>query len=254
MFFVLSKTVGFLTQPVVLVGLLFAAALVVRVARWRRALLVCGIFLFYFFGNDFLSNELMRWWELPPQPLHTFEKQYEYGIVLTGITRAQTGPPDRVYFGRGADRATHTVQLYRLGIIKKIVISGGIGRLMDVGQREAAALKSFMILCGVDSTHIILEEGSDNTAESAAAVSRLLAGTPPTDCLLITSAFHQRRALACFKKQGWLPDYFSADPLAQARRFTPAVLFIPDLDAWINWQVLFKEWAGMAMYRVAGYI
>jgi uncharacterized SAM-binding protein YcdF (DUF218 family) len=253
-FFFLSKTIGYLTQPAVLVGLLFVAAWIIRAARWRRTLLLSGIILFFLFGNDFLSNELMRWWELPPQPLHTFEKTYEYGIVLTGITKAQTGPPDRVYFSRGADRATQAIQLYHRGTIRRIVISGGVGRLMDVGHREGQALKEFMVLCGVDSAHIILEGASDNTAESAAAVSQMLASTPASACLLITSAFHQRRALACFKKQGWLPDYFSADPLARERRFTPDVLLIPDLDAWMNWHTLFKEWAGMAMYRAAGYL
>jgi len=254
MFFLLSKTVGLLTQPAVLVGLLFIAALFVRPAHWKRLLQVSAVFLFFLFGNDFISNELMRWWELPPQPLPAYTQTYAYGIVLTGITKSQTGPADRVYFSRGADRATHAIQLYKTGIIKNIVISGGIGRLQDVGHREAAALKNFMVMCGVDSTHILLEPDSDNTAESAAAVTRMLAGTPASSCLLITSAFHQRRALACFKKQGWLPHHFSADPLARERRFTPDVLFVPDLDAWINWQILFKEWAGMAMYRVAGYI
>jgi uncharacterized SAM-binding protein YcdF (DUF218 family) len=254
MFFFLSKTIGLLTQPLVLFGLLLLAGVLIRNTRWKKRLLLFSVALYLLWGNEFISNELLRMWELPPTPYSAINKQYEYGIVLTGVTKAQVGPPDRVFFARGADRATHAIQLYKLGIIRKIIISGGVGRLVDIGQTEAADLRDFMILCGVDRTHILVESKSNNTAESAREVTSLFRGVDPQQFLLITSAFHQRRSLACFKKQGWSLDHFSADPFAHARRYTFEILFVPDLDAWMNWQILFKEWSGMIMYRLAGYI
>jgi uncharacterized SAM-binding protein YcdF (DUF218 family) len=254
MFFFLSKTIGLLTRPVVLFGILLVAAWLSRNTKWKKRLVIGSVVLFFVFGNEFLANELMRAWELPPAPYAAFQKKYEYGIVLTGVTKALVGPRDRVYFARGADRATQAIQLYKRGIIRKIIISGGVGRLIDIGQTEAVDLKRFMVLCGVDSTHILLESKSDNTAQSAREVTALFPEADPAQFLLITSAFHQRRSLACFRKQGWKLDHFSADPFAQRRRYTFEILFVPDLDAWLNWQILLKEWSGMAMYKIAGYI
>ncbi len=254
MFFFLSKTIGLLTQPPVILGLLLLGVWWLKNSKWKKRLLVFTIGLFFLFSNDFLSNELIRLWELPPTPYETIVKKYDYGIVLTGVTKAQVGPRDRVFFARGADRATHAIQLYKLGIIEKIIISGGVGRLTDIGQTEARDLKAFMILCGVDSTSIVLETKSDNTAQSAREITQLFAGADPGKFLLITSAFHQRRSLACFRKQGWELDHFSADPFAHQRRFTFQILFVPDVDAWVNWQILLKEWSGMVMYKLAGYI
>lgn len=254
MFFFLSKTIGLLTQPPVIVGLFLIAVCILRNRKWKKRVLIIAVGLFFLFSNEFVSNELIRLWELPPTPYAKIMKRYEYGIVLTGVTKAQVGPRDRVFFARGADRATHAIQLYKLGVIKKIIISGGVGRLIDIGQTEARDLRDFMVLCGVDSTHILLEAKSDNTAQSARELKQLFPKADAREFLLITSAFHQRRSLACFRKQGWRLDHFSSDPYAHHRRYTFQILFVPDLDAWLNWQILLKEWSGMAMYKIAGYI
>lgn len=254
MFFFLSKTAGLLTQPIVIVSILVIVVYLLKNRRWKKRLAIFTAALFFLFGNNFLSNEVIGAWELPPTPLNAIGKTYGYGLVLTGVTKSLAGPKDRVYFGRGADRATHAVQLYHLGIIRSVVIAGGVGSLTDVGHREAEDLKKFMVMCGVDSTHILLETASASTAQTAAEVTRLFEGSDPQQFLLITSAVHMRRALACFRKKGWHLDHFSADPFAHQRRFTLQALLIPNLDAWMNWQVLFKEWTGMATYRLAGYI
>lgn len=76
----------------------------------------------------------------------------------------------------------------------------------------------------------------------------------PQDCLLVTSAFHMRRAVACFEKQDIAMDYFTCDFRARPRTFKFDLLFIPKLEAVIIWQRLIKEWVGMLAYKIAGYI
>lgn len=255
MFFFLSKTLGLLTQPIVIVGVLVAILLITKNQKWKKRLTVSAVVLFFLFSNHFISNEMLLLWELPPTPYSEMSKKYKYGVMLTGVTKSlTTGPRDRVYFGRAADRATHTLQLYKLGIIQNIVISGGVGKLIDVGHREAQDLKKFLIMCGVDSTRIILETTSASTAQSAAEIVRQFRGQDAQQFLLITSAVHMRRSLACFRKQGWQLDHFSADPGAHPRRFEVQELILPNIDAWMNWQMLLKECTGMVMYKLAGYI
>jgi len=255
MFFYLSKTLGYLVQPLVIVGLLLISSLLVRRVALQKWLRLSGIFLLLFFSNEFIVNECLRWWEVPATPFAEVKKKYEWGILLTGVARAQVQPNDRVHFARGADRAYHTVQLYKLGLIKRVLVSGGTGRLIDIGEREAEDLKDALIVMGVNPEHIATESRSRNTYESAVEVKKMLKDNfSPDQCVLITSAFHMRRSAACFKKAGWETDTFSADVLVHDRIFTFDTLFIPKTEAVAKWQTLTKEWLGMLAYRFAGYI
>jgi uncharacterized SAM-binding protein YcdF (DUF218 family) len=176
--------------------------------------------------------------------------------VLTGATIPMLKPDDRVYFHRGADRVTHTVQLYKLGLIKKILISGGTGALTNVDEPEADKFKKVMIMMCVPEEDIMIENQTRNTYESAVAVRKMLDSLHfrAGDCLLITSAFHMRRSLACYRKAQLDIESFSTDFYAHPRFFYPDGLFIPSIDAILLWHKLFKEWLGLAAYKVAGYI
>lgn len=255
MFFVLSKTIGYLLQPLVIIGLLIIGSIVIRkswIRRWSRIL---AIVFFFLFTNEFVANEVMRLWEQPGTPFKEISKTYEWGILLTGVARAQVQPSDRVHFARGADRAYHTVQLYKLGVVKKILVSGGTGRLLDIGEREADDLAQALIVMGVAQSDIAIEAASRNTYESAIAVKEMLAPLyQPEQCLLITSGFHLPRALACFRKAGWAMDTFSAEIRAHDRIYSFDTLFIPKTEPLIQWQTLLKEWWGMLAYKLAGYI
>lgn len=254
MFFFLSKTLNYFTMPLVIVILLLLLSLILR-GQWKGRTRVAGIALLLLFSNDFISNEAMKFWEIPATPYAEIQKSYEWGILLTGVTKAETEPYDRVHFSSGADRATHTVQLYKLGLIKKILISGGSGRLIDIGQREANDLTDALILMGVLREDIVVESDSRNTHESAVNVKAILQNiSRPDDCLLITSGFHMRRSLGCFANEGWPVDTFSADIITHNRKFTFDILFIPKYEALNVWQHVIKESIGYVSYKAAGYI
>jgi uncharacterized SAM-binding protein YcdF (DUF218 family) len=255
MFFFLSKTVGVLFLPLTIVSTLLLLAVFLRKPHHRKTCLWAGVGLLLFFSNTFIANEAMLMWELPTKPYNIL-KQYEIGIVLTGTTQTRPYPNDRVYFNKGADRVTHTVELYKKGIIKKILISGGTGRLFGEDEPEANKYKKAMILMGVDTTHIFIENETRNTYESAIAVKPMLdsLGLKAENCVLITSAFHMRRSLACYRKAGVNLDYFTTDFYAFPRNYYFDAFLVPSADALIKWQKLFKEWLGMAAYKMAGYI
>jgi uncharacterized SAM-binding protein YcdF (DUF218 family) len=167
-----------------------------------------------------------------------------------------TGPTDRIYLSLGADRVNHTVELYKKGIVKKIIISGGISDPEYEGVPEAIKLKRLMLVMAVPDSVIWLDPFSNNTYENSVNSKAMLESLQlkPHDCLLVTSAFHMRRALACFKKQNAEMDYFTCDFRGQPRTFKFETLFIPKLEAVLKWQKLLKEWVGMIAYKVTGYI
>lgn len=232
MFFILSKILGYLVRPLVIVCGLFLAAWLSRKKKARKVFLYIGFFLLFFFSNEFIANEVMNAWEIKATPFASMDRTYTYGILLSGAAKSEVGPDDRVYIGTAADRVNHTMQLYKMGKIRKVLISGGSGRLMDIGEREADDLATLLTLMGVPAEDILIENQSRNTHESAVEVAKLLdAQTRPSDCLLITSASHMRRSLATFNRAGWPCTPFSVDFQGHVRRYTFDVLFIPKLEA-----------------------
>jgi uncharacterized SAM-binding protein YcdF (DUF218 family) len=255
MFFILSKTLSHLTEPLIIVLILFIVSVLIRKQAWKKRLFWTGFILLIFFSNDFLANEAMLAWEVKPIPFNALKKKYKYGILLTGVSIGKRQPDDRVYFDKGADRVYHSVQLYKLGHIEKILVSGGNGRLVAVEEPEADVLKKALLIMGVKEEDILLESDSRNTHESAVNVKAMLKDEiKPEDCLLITSAFHMRRSLACFVKVGLKMDTFSTDLYTHERVFNPDTLLVPKIGSIVLWTKLSKEWTGFLAYKLAGYV
>jgi uncharacterized SAM-binding protein YcdF (DUF218 family) len=254
MFFVLSKTLNYLAMPLVIISLLFLISVFLKNVRWKRRLFWSAFGLLLFFSNDFIANEVMKAWEVKVTPFSAISATYDYGILLTGVTGNDREPADRVYFQHGADRVVHTVELYKRGIIKKVIISGGTGRLLNKGRKEAEDLFKAMILMGVPEQDMVIEAESRNTHESALLVKKILGEEQNYSLLLITSAFHVRRSAACFRKVDLQVETFSTDFYTHPRYFTLDVLLIPKIEALLIWQKLLKEWTGMGAYWMAGYI
>ena len=241
-------------MPLSVIVLLFIISLFVKKERLKKVLFWSAFGLLLFFSNDLISNEAMLMWEIPTRP-YSEVKEYGLGIVLTGTTMTKAFPDDRVYFSKGADRVTHTVELYKMGRLKRILISGGSGRLRPEDEPEANKFKKAMLMMGVDSADIIIENETRNTYESAVAVKQMLGQMNYTDkdCLLITSAFHMRRSLACYRKAGLNVDHFTTDFYTHKRDYHLDAL-IPSIEAISIWQKLIKEWLGFAAYKAAGYV
>lgn len=255
MFFILSKTLNYLTMLMVLICGFLVLSVVLKNAKWRKRFFWIAFGMLFFFSNDFIANEAMMAWELKATPLADIKRKYELGIVLTGVTSEFREPADRVYFQKGADRVTHALQLYKEGFVKKILISGGSGRLVDVEIREADELKKAFLLMGVPEADLMIENQSRNTYESAEEVKKILADSiKASDCVLITSSFHMRRSRACFVKAGIPMDTYATDFYSHPRNFYLDTLLLPSLDGLILWQKLIKEWVGFAAYWVAGYV
>lgn len=253
MFFAVSKTIGLFARPLILILAAAIASVAARSDSWKKRFRLTTVILFLFFTNEFIANEAIRAYEAPLVPINSLQKSYEWGIVLTGVTEPDMDLKDRVYVTSSPDRVNHTVMLYRLGLIKNLLISGGSSSITDDRYREAAELRKLFITMGVAPEHINTEENSRNTRENAVESARKLAGVAPTQCLLITSASHMPRAAGCFRKAGLPCDIFPTDTRSHSRSFTPDVMLIPSMRALSIWETLFKEITGRLAYWLAGY-
>ncbi|MFZ9980916.1 MAG: YdcF family protein [Cyclobacteriaceae bacterium] len=257
MFFFLSKTIGYLIRPLLVVTLLFLLHFMVKKESLKKWSLYSALLLLFIFSNSFISNEAIRLFEASPIPISDLSKRsgpYEWGILLTGVTSGNRELKDRVYINTNADRVNHTVMLYQKGLIKRILVSGGTGKLINPDHIEAVELKKVFVYMGVRESDLLIEGESRNTHESAVAVSRILKNEKAGNCLLITSASHIPRAIGCFRNEGLACDVFPTDMRFHERQFTPDELLIPGTDALLTWEEIFKETAGLIAYKIAGYI
>lgn len=208
------------------------------------------------FTNQFISNFVMNSWEPEFKSIDTLPT-YPVGIVLTGVTNLDKTAYDRTFFSRGADRATHAVQLYKLGKIEKILITGGQGLDPLNPNTEAELLRDFMIIAGVEEENILIENQAKNTRQNAQFAGETLqinGYDKNQKSLLITSAFHMYRSKGCFDKVGVLTDTYPVDYYAHDSKFNLPSLFYPNPDALLQWHKLFKEWIGIITYKIAGYM
>jgi uncharacterized SAM-binding protein YcdF (DUF218 family) len=254
MFFILSKTLYFIFLPLPWITALFIYSLFSKNKKRKFLCFKIGLVLLIFFSNRFIVNEALLAWEIEPV-IFSEVKNYNVGIVLTGVTNSRQTIRDRVNFDKGADRVLHTIQLYRLGKIKKILITGGSGLLNGDSITEAEDLAKVFLMCGIPKQDLILENKSVNTRENALFTKELIDHENLKGrFLLITSAFHMRRAHLCFSKAKLNVDVFPVDFYTEQRRFTPDFILIPNEQALSKWTILSHEIVGIITYKIMGYI
>ena len=128
------------------------------------------------------------------------------GIVYLGgaINPLLSSAHGRLALNEAAERLTATAELARRYPHARIVLSGGIGHLLTEGSRpEAFWAARLLERLGVDPARITLEETSRNTIENAVNSRRIANPKPGETWLLVTSASHMPRAVACFEKAGF---------------------------------------------------
>ncbi|MBC7486847.1 MAG: YdcF family protein [Cytophagaceae bacterium] len=254
MFFILSKTLDVLLLPYTWIVVAACCALLLKDKRKKKKASIVLLVLLIITGNSAFVNYLFQKWEMPPQALNTIPAKCT-AIILTGVTKLNKKPYDRVFFAKGADRVTQALMLYRKGKIKHIIITGGSGKLLKEGRPEALELKRFLLDCQIPADIISIEDKALNTHQNAVLTKALINKEGlQGPFILITSAFHMNRAFDCFKKEKieCIPfpvDYYSMDEIDN-----PLEYVIPEVSPLNNFTILVRELSGYGIYKAMGYL
>lgn len=251
MFFVLSKIFSFLISPFTWLLIWVALWLLVKNEKWKKRFKRTAIAWFLFFSNPYIIHQLNLKWQAPAKELRQGEV-YNAGILLGGFAQFDK-KENKGYFAAASDRFLQAVRLYKLGHIKKILVTGGSGQLFDQQNKEADFAKEQLLQFGIPAQDILTENQSRNTFENAMKSKNILDSTAiPPPYLLITSAMHMRRAEKVFNKAGMrvtgYPAHFTEMnfPLG----FTGSI--IPSFKAMTEWDNLLKEVIGLQVYKWTG--
>jgi len=247
MFYIASKLLAFLIKPIIWVFILLIGALIFKAKR--RKLLIYTVSVFWVFSNGFLADEAARVWEIEQKGILNMQGQYEVGVILGGFS-GYDAKIKMLDFNAHADRVIFAEQLYHQGKIKKILISGRNGMLINDGYLEAEEIKKYLINNKIPEQDIWIESTSRNTYENAQNSSILLKEQGIEDILLITSAIHMRRSLFCFEKANLNATPFSTDFTYKTRDFHLDYMLLPSMEGFEKWQDLIHEWIGYIVYRI----
>ena len=202
MVYFLKFGASWLLPPGIFIVALFALAWYAWKRRGERriaALLFALTFVFYLLCTSVVAERTLGWLEqayLPPA-----EPAGDVIIMLGGGAMPDSPDVDGVgaLCSSPANRLLTAVRLQRkLGV--PILLSGG--QVYEDTGAEAKIARRILIDLGVPEEQILVETRSINTTQNARYSAEILRAQDLTQPILVTSAFHMKRAVLNFKKQG----------------------------------------------------
>ncbi|MFK7824862.1 MAG: YdcF family protein [Oligoflexales bacterium] len=257
--FVLQKIIGILVSPLAILILgIFIAANKFRKYPW---LIYCCLFLFYL-----LSIEPSKQLVIYPLESHSYEvenlPQGEGGqvnaIVVLGGGVSEHGIWDKPRLSLDALARTYKAKQVYDEFEGKIPIISSAGLPKPERGVPAEGIVMASVLKNLQVLDAIVEKSSRNTFENALLTRQMLEDSgewiDAYPIILVTSALHLPRAIACFEKQGFKVTPRASHYLGSSDFVTSygSLLPLPQNLSQISHAV--HEYAGLLYYKALGRI
>ena len=269
LFFISSKIVQFLIEPLNLLFLISVLALFFLILRKpiaTKLFLWLSVIGFILVGYAPIPESLARILEnsIEKVDINKMPSEQIAGIIiLGGAISGEDIAIDRgeVSMNSSAERVTKALELIRRYPGKPFIFRGFSNRVIPRGMSEAEAFKQLIQeqgLAQISKDTAYYENQSRNTYENAIFSKKIIQNLNDIhplgankSWLLITSASHMYRSAKIFQKQG-IPiipvpvDYQTANTL-QWREFNIT-------DGAVLWNRLLHEYIGIVAYKLTGKI
>lgn len=210
--------------------------------------------MFLVFATDPVSNAMLYRLEHAHHSTYREDVVYDAVILLGGVSDervvAETG---QVSFNDNVERLVATHRLLADGHARFAIISGAGAltseSLADSG--EARVLARQLVAWGIDPSRLLLEEKARNTHENALYSQHIAAAHAFEKVLVVTSAFHMRRASECYEAVGWNVDTLAVDYRAYGR--SASLVSLPRATTLSESEKTLREFFGLYIYRARGY-
>ncbi len=136
----------------------------------------------------------------------------DIAVVLGNEVYADGTPAPRL-----AGRLDRAVHLYREGLCKKIVVSGGVGKS---GFDESVGMQRYLVAQGIPSDDIVVDGLGVNTRATANFTVRYMRENGLNSVIAVTQFFHVPRSVMTLKSYG-----IDRVGSAYARYFEPRDIF-----------------------------
>lgn len=264
--FTLLKLVKPFLLPPTLLAAAFAIGIILVWRHRRRSglwVLVGALMVYVLLSLDPIANGLA--WTLErrygvPSMITEHHRDAAAIVILAGGATEPDGRRDvGELSGASWRRLWRGIATYReLDGVVPIIYSGGSGDPFHVASHEAELARSYALwVAGIPEDGLLIETASRTTYENGVAVVRMIRERSPNittpKVLLVTSAWHMRRAVAVFENLGMDVVPVPADFAHRASRVTPLSI-LPSADAFSSSVTSIHEWVGIVGYRLLGRI
>ena len=245
----INKIVGFLVSPIggAIAGGVIAAVCArlgrKRMAKWIGGLTVAWLWLW--------MTPIMTWVVGVPLereflvdgkvPLVESFPEVDAIVLLGGSMGIETNLSSYAEMWSGADRVWQAARLYKAGKAPKVITTSGM-----VVETTFPLLRDL----GVPDEVLMKVDDARNTEEEAKSIGKI----GVRRILLVTSAWHAKRARLMFKKYAPSVEVVCApadfeNSIVAARPFSFSD-FLPDPGAFMGNSVALHEWVGIVGYKL----
>jgi vancomycin permeability regulator SanA len=162
--------------------------------------------IFYFLLLSFLAWFFIHVIYISIDGINDENKTADLAVIL-GTTVHVDGTLSK----RLEERLSCGIQLYENQRIKKILVSGGLGK---EGFYEGTEMKKFLVQKGIPEEHIFVDNHGNNTRLSVQNTMKLCEKEDFKSIIVVSQFFHLSRAKKLFKRAGFdnvssvSPSYF----------------------------------------------
>ena len=198
--FILKKILApFLMLPGIFIGLLICSGVWFSLRKqWKAGLLNCSIGIFMWAlslspVSDMMVRGLESDFKIPKNP-------HGDVIILLGGGVSDKAPDLTGVGAPSGDMLERTVTAVRIQkrLNVPIIVTGGV--VFKGKAAEAPIVKRFLVDLGVPSERVIIEDKARDTIENAKYSKEICEKDGYKNPILVTSAYHMKRAVLSFKK------------------------------------------------------
>jgi uncharacterized SAM-binding protein YcdF (DUF218 family) len=247
----LHKLLPALFLPIGVTALLVVAGLLLR----RRLLCLAGLAVLWLASTPVIGNAAIRaaeGWQAR-QPIAAAPRAR--AIVVLSNGRAQPpGDPAASEWGDDVDRFYGGVDLFKAGKAPLLIFTNPQLPWRPGADTEGDRLADWAAELGVPRDRILVTGGVANTDDEARAVAGALAGRAKSDevsqVLLVTSAYHMRRARFLFARAGLDTAPFPVDFQTGEGHILTILDFLPNAGSLRNTETALREMYGLLFYQL----
>jgi uncharacterized SAM-binding protein YcdF (DUF218 family) len=121
------------------------------------------------------------------------------------------------------ERINHAINLYKEGVVKKLIFTGGLAQGDDLAESEAA--RQYALSQGVADEDVLIETVSHNTCENLLQARQIIQSHNLGQVLVVSDPMHMRRAMWLAEEVG-LNALPSPTPTTRYQSFSSTTAFL----------------------------
>ena len=228
---------------------LFLIIITISAYKGFQKIIYFSILIFYVLSTSVFSNFIMK----------EVEGEYHYPnlkgvikadaiVVLSGMMRINEFENSHIIEWDDIDRFFKAIELYFSKKSNTIIFTGGKSPYNITKISEGDILKQYAIKYGVKMNDILVTKEVLNTSEESTAVKNLIGDKK--SIILVTSAFHMKRAKSIFEKKGFKVIPYKVDYKSPPNLSLNFINFLPSSGGLRRTEIALRELLGRLYYSL----